>query len=67
MSTPTLATVSPSPPLKLSMILLSDIPATAPSVPDPSIRARNGWTLNWVINTTMTATPAMAARISRVS
>ena len=64
MSTPTEATVAPTPVEKLSTALDSSAPATAPVMIEPIVSARNGCTLSQVISTTMTAMPISAAAIS---
>ena len=64
MSTPTEATVAPTPAEKLSTVLDSSAPATAPVRIEPMVRARNGCTLSQVISTTITAMPISAAATS---
>lgn len=61
MSTPTPATVDPSPVVKLTIALSSGAPANAPSASEPMVSARKACTLNLVMSTTMTAMPASTA------
>ncbi len=60
-STPTPATVEPSPALKLVMTLSSGAPANAPSASDPMVSDRKACSLNLVMSRTMTAMPARTA------
>ena len=60
-STPTPATVEPSPAVKLVIALSSGAPAKAPSASDPMVSARKAWSLNLVMSRTMTAMPASTA------
>ncbi|CAK7282163.1 hypothetical protein SGPA1_20129 [Streptomyces misionensis JCM 4497] len=60
-STPVLATVEPSPVVKLVSTLSSGAPAAAPSASDPMVSARKACSLNLVMSRTITTMPTRAA------
>src|SRR5690606_27886491 len=60
-STPTLATVEPSPARNRRMALSSGAPGRGPGARDPMVSARRAWSLYLVMSRTLTAMPARTA------